>query len=262
MYRLIIELTNRCNLNCIWCGAKAGQNQTLSFEDVIYAIDKYKPVLVSLTGGEPLLRKDIFEIIDYCKSKRKFVELCTNGILISKEAAEKLNADVINISVDGLKEINDKIRGQGAFEKIVQGIENLKEAGKNKKIVLATVLGKANKSEPKKIIKYFYPAVKWFMFGRLVPIGRAKPEMCLNWKDALKVWASLQKLRLNPFLHIIFAVQFWQMPGPAIMGPVILANGKIARCCVKYNKIIGNIKTTKRLWGTNCLFCSGCSKHR
>ncbi len=260
MYKLVIGLTGRCNLKCIWCCTPVGLTQTLSFEDFVYSINKYKPYWVALTGGETLLYKDIFRAIDYCKSKRKIVELCTNGTLITKSVAKKLNADVINISIDGLEEVNDSIRGKGSFKKTVRGIENLEKVGKSKRVVIVTALGKLNKNEPKKIIKYFYPQVKKFMLGRVIPIGKAKPEMCLKFKDALKIWASVQRFRINPLLQIRFAVQFWQLPSTAFSGPGILPNGDIAYCCAKINKIIGNIRTTDKLHSTSCLLCKGCGK--
>ena len=69
MYRMIVELTNRCNLNCLWCGSNIG-GDNISYDNAIKAIDKYKPRHISITGGEPLLYKHLIDFVDYCKSKR------------------------------------------------------------------------------------------------------------------------------------------------------------------------------------------------
>ncbi len=259
MHRLIVELTSRCNLNCIWCGSNIGK-ENLSHEDACEAIRRFKPRIVSITGGEPLLRKDIFDFIDFCKETGSIVELCTNGTLITEDAAKKLNADWINISIDGLEDLHDKIRGRGSFRKTLVGLKNLDRAGKLSRVVLATVLGKINKDAPKEIIRFFYPNIKKFMFGRVIPLGKARPDMCLSFTEALKIWFSLQHYRLNPFLQIVFAVQFWQIPGPAFLGPVLRADKKIVHCCIRYNEVIGSLQETKKLRSTSCLFCKGCTK--
>jgi len=262
MYLLAIELTNNCNKNCIWCGARAGLNQNLSYSDVISSIDKYKPRELAITGGEPLLREDLFQIIDYCKSKNIKVTLCTNGTLITEDIAKKLNADIINISIDGIETIHDSIRGSGSFAEVLDGLSNLKKANKLNKVVIATVLGQQNKDQANKIINFFYPEINKFMIARVVYAGKAKQKWLLNALDILKVYFSILPYRLNPFMKVVLTVQFWQLPGPAFMGPVIRADGKIGYCCVRYNKIIGDIKNTNSLRSTTCMFCKGCSKYK
>ena len=166
MIGLIFELTNKCNLNCRWCGVKKGKD-VLSYDKIVSIIGKNKPRFVELTGGEPMLRKDIFKLIDYCKSKGIYVSINTNGTLVNDKVAKRLNADVVRVSVDGLEKTNDKIRGKGSFKKTLNGINSLKKY--NKRIIISTAVGKVNKKESRKIIKYFYPKIKNFMFGRVLP---------------------------------------------------------------------------------------------
>ena len=179
--------------------------------------------------------------------------------MITKNIAKKLNADLINVSIDGIEHINDVIRGEGSFHKAEKGINLLIESGKN--VGISTALSKINRHEASHIIKYFYPKVRKFIFGRVIPIGRATPEMCLSFGETLRIWSSLLKYRINPKLHLVFSVQYWQIPGPASLGPVLLADKKIGHCCVRYNEILGDLENTKHLHSTNCLFCKGCGAY-
>ncbi|MBW2984364.1 radical SAM protein [Candidatus Woesearchaeota archaeon] len=260
MIGLIFELTNKCNLNCKWCGVKKGKD-VLSFDKIVSIIGKNKPRFVEFTGGEPLLRKDVFELIDYCKSKGIYVSINTNGTLINDKIAKKLNADLIRISVDGTEKTNDKIRGEGSFKKTLNGIKSLKKY--NKKIIISTAIGKLNKEEPKQIIKYFYPDVKNFMFGRVLPTPELRYSQCINGFEAMKLWLSLLPYRLNPSLRINFAMQFGALFYFSFVPPEVLANGDIISCCINRGDVIGNINTNKdkELRSKPCLLCfSNCNK--
>lgn len=258
MLGLIFELTNKCNLNCKWCGVKKGKD-VLSYDKIVSIIEKNKPRFVEFTGGEPLLRKDIFKLIDYCRSKKIFVSINTNGTLIDEKVAEKLNADIIRISVDGLEKTNDKIRGKGSFKKTLNGINSLKKY--NKKIIISTTVGKVNKNESRKIIKYFYPKIKNFMFGRVLPTPELRYSQCINGFEAIKIWLSLAPYRLNPFLRINFAMQFGALLYFSFVPPEILSDGRIISCCINRGDIIGNIKKNKKLRSKPCLLCfSNCNR--
>jgi MoaA/NifB/PqqE/SkfB family radical SAM enzyme len=260
MIGLILELTNKCNLNCRWCGVKKGKD-VLSFSKIKSVIDLNKPRYIEFTGGEPLLRDDIFRLIDYCKSKGMFVSLNTNGTLINKENSKKINADIIRVSVDGTEKVNDKIRGRGSFKKTLNGINSLKKYNKKSKIIISTAIGKDNKGEARKIIKYFYPKVKHFMFGRVLPTPELNYSQVINGFEAIKVWLSLLPYRLNPFLSIVFAMQFGALFYFNFVPPEVLANGDVISCCINRGDVIGNIKDNKKLRSKPCLlFFNSCDK--
>jgi radical SAM protein with 4Fe4S-binding SPASM domain len=141
-----IELTVLCNLRCRMCwwwgengiGFKLLENKDpliyaqLSREEIFSIIDqiaKYGPSLY-LSGGEPFIRKDTIDIIEYAVSKGLSVSLTTNGTLIDEELAKKL-AKIKNLrltfSVDGPREIHDKIRGEGNFDKTITAIKYIKK---------------------------------------------------------------------------------------------------------------------------------------
>jgi MoaA/NifB/PqqE/SkfB family radical SAM enzyme len=260
MLGLIFELTNKCNLNCKWCGVKKGSS-VLSFSRIKSVIDRNNPKYVEFTGGEPLLRKDIFKLIDYCKSKGMFVSINTNGTLINERNAGKINADIVRISIDGTEKINDKIRGKGSFRKAVKGLNSLKKFNKKSKIIISTAIGKDNKDEARKIIKYFYPKVKHFMFGRVLATPELKYSQCVNGFEAFKVWLSLLPYRFNPFLRIVFAMQFGALFYFNFLPPEVLSNGDVISCCINRGDIVGNIKQNKKLRNKPCLlFFNNCNR--
>ncbi len=131
---VVWNTTRACNLNCIHCYAKAvhqSHDSELTTEEGFNLIDDLAtfgvPVLL-FSGGEPLLRPDLIELISYSASKGIRAVISTNGTLITEEKAILLkNAGVsyAGISLDGLEHVNDHFRGvEGAFQKALNGIKN------------------------------------------------------------------------------------------------------------------------------------------
>jgi len=139
--RLIFwELTKGCNLRCIHCRASATELSSpddLSTETAKAIIDQIaavsSPILV-LSGGEPLFRKDIFELARYGTDKGLRVALATNGTLVTKQVAQKIidsGVKRVAISLDGADALtHDTFRGiPGAFDAAITGFRNLKDLG-------------------------------------------------------------------------------------------------------------------------------------
>ena len=134
------EVTRSCNLACLHCRAQSQKGpylNELTTQECFKVIDDIaafsKPVII-LTGGEPLLRKDIFEIAEYGKAKGLTMVMAPNGTLLSKENVKKIiNSGIkrISVSLDGPDKIShDNFRGiSGAFDKTLKGLENAKEQG-------------------------------------------------------------------------------------------------------------------------------------
>ncbi len=255
MHTLIVELTNRCNFNCIWCGTNLGR-EDLSKEDAKLAIDKFQPKRVFFTGGEPLLRPDLINLINHCKENNMKVTLLTNGSLITEEIAKKINADLIFVSLDGTKEVNDSMRGKGSYKKAIQGLEYLKNA--KKKVGIATTVGQNNKKDIIYFVSSLKDKVDLFLLARVHSLGKARKEHCISNLDAFKLWLKLHKFMFRT--KIAFSVQYWGLPQLSFAGPMLLADGKLGKCCVRYNEVVGNLKTPK-IKSTFCLFCRGCSYH-
>ena len=136
---VIWNLVRRCNLSCKHCYALSADHDypnELSNAEVNTVMDDLKrfhvPVLI-LSGGEPLLRPDIFEIAERAKALGLYVGLSTNGTLIDEPMADRIAAqgfDYVGISLDGLRELHDKFRRkQGAFDASLGAVRLLRARG-------------------------------------------------------------------------------------------------------------------------------------
>lgn len=123
-----ILITNRCNLKCFYCYAKVFNRQVedLSKTDIFRMIDDLKrmgTVLIILSGGEPLLRDDVGEIINYIMKKNNLMcEVLTNGHFVEKRIDDLKKVDSLCISIDGDEESHDKIRGKGSYAKAIKAL--------------------------------------------------------------------------------------------------------------------------------------------
>lgn len=126
--------TRTCNLKCRHCymssDAKKYQNEltTAEAKQFIDDLADFNVPVLLFSGGEPLIRPDFFELADYAAKKGVRPTLSTNGTLITSEVARKIKdigVGYVGISLDGLREVNDKFRGKaGAFEAAMNGIKN------------------------------------------------------------------------------------------------------------------------------------------
>lgn len=139
--RLIFwELTKGCNLRCIHCRATATQLSspldlpTAKARNIIEQIAQYASPILVLSGGEPLYRRDLFELAKYASDRGIRVALATNGTLVTKDVAERIKdsgVKRVSISLDGADaQTHDTFRGiPGAFEAAIYGLRNLKQIG-------------------------------------------------------------------------------------------------------------------------------------
>ena len=139
-YHVVWEVTTRCNLNCIHCYAssvEARQAELTTKEgkkllEQIAAVDKFRMIVI--TGGEPLLRKDIFELIEYAGKLGFRIVFSTNGTLLTEQTAKDLaRLGVVNfsISLDGhTSQCHEAIRREaGCFQSAINGIKAAAKTG-------------------------------------------------------------------------------------------------------------------------------------
>lgn len=134
-----ISITHRCNLSCIHCCVDASSinddeyMNTKELKSIIDKILESKPNAISISGGEPLLRVDFYEIMDYLKKRfNGKLALLTNGLLINNQNVTFLaeTFDSISISLDGVDEETCKmIRRSNIFEPTIEKIQMLKDIG-------------------------------------------------------------------------------------------------------------------------------------
>ncbi len=133
---LMLEPLFRCNLSCPGCGKIDYEdsilNKRLSAEDCLAAVDECGAPIVSIPGGEPLLHKEIDKIVSGITARKKFVYLCTNGLLLEKKLDLFKPSQYLTFSVhlDGLEEQHDHAVNQpGTFKRAVSAIKKARSLG-------------------------------------------------------------------------------------------------------------------------------------
>src|SRR6202451_1981979 len=132
------ELTYACNLSCVHCLSSSGRRDprelsTQECKAVIDTLQRMQVFYVNIGGGEPTVRPDFWELVDYATAHHVGVKFSTNGSRITPEVARKLaGSDYIDvqISLDGATaEVNDAVRGTGSFDMALRAMQNLRDAG-------------------------------------------------------------------------------------------------------------------------------------
>lgn len=132
------ELTYACNLSCVHCLSASGRRdpRELSTDEckaIVDELQRMKVFYVNIGGGEPTVRSDFWEIVDYATSHDVGVKFSTNGVRITDEIAARLAQNDyvdIQISLDGATaEVNDAIRGPGSFDLAMRALDRLSRAG-------------------------------------------------------------------------------------------------------------------------------------
>ncbi len=182
------EITRRCNLHCVHCRSSSElevkDHPDFSLEEAYRILDDIssfaKPVVV-LSGGEPLLRKDVFDIASYGTSKGLRMCLATNGTLVTKEVCKNIKESgikMVSISLDGsTASVHDDFRQQpGAFEGSINAARLFKEH--NIPFLINSSFTKRNQQEIPKVYKLAKSlgATAWYLF-MIVPTGRGEEIM-------------------------------------------------------------------------------------
>ena len=133
---LMLEPLFRCNLSCFGCGKidypDAILNKRLSVAECLQAVDECGAPMVAIPGGEPLIHKEIGEIVKSIVARKKFVSLCTNALLLEKKLHlfEPSPYLFFSVHLDGIKEHHDKsVCMEGGYEKAVAAIRAAKARG-------------------------------------------------------------------------------------------------------------------------------------
>jgi 12,18-didecarboxysiroheme deacetylase len=152
---VVWNVTKKCNLNCIHCYSESNKKidcnelTTKEGKKVLDDLANYGVPVILFSGGEPLYRNDIFELMEYAKKLGMRVVISTNGTLITKEVAKKIKevgVSYVGISIDGLGATHNEFRNSSnAFELAVRGIENCLEY--NIKVGLRFTITKKNQKE-------------------------------------------------------------------------------------------------------------------
>lgn len=181
-----IHVTDRCNFNCGYCDIWKRNRKEMTTDQIKHLIDQLSELgcqRIGFTGGEPLLRKDIGELIDYTKRKGILSTLVSNGSLVKQRIGELKNLDILAVQLQGPKEIHDEQITKGAYDKVIGAIKAARE--NNISVWNVVVLTKYNIDQTDFILKkaeeldfytHFQPAFSYYFSGDNVESILAKKE--------------------------------------------------------------------------------------
>jgi len=215
---LFIELTLKCNAKCEHCGSSCDDTspqEEVSADEIKKAlldVSKHfnaKEIVLNITGGEPLLRKDIFDLMEYAVNLGFNWGMTSNATLINDEVIENIkrtNMGSISISLDGMKETHENFRKiPNSFDILIENVKKIQKVKTIKIIQITTVANKKNLHE----LEDMYELMKELKIDswRIVnvdSIGRAKDnkELLLSNDDYKYLFSFIKKVRSEKIINV------------------------------------------------------------
>ncbi|MGQ9781892.1 MAG: radical SAM protein [Nitrososphaeria archaeon] len=182
-FLVVWNYTNACNLKCVHCYQRADKPtlDELTTEERLLVVDQLvenKVSALAFSGGEPLMRKDLFQVAEHAHNNGLYISVATNGTLLTKEVVERLRksgVDYVEISLDGAtKETHESFRNVvGSFERTLKGIENA--VGLGMFTCIATTATRRNLHEIPGILRLAKEmGVKRIIVFNFIPTGRGE----------------------------------------------------------------------------------------
>lgn len=180
------NITNRCNYRCKYCSIWSKAANELNTDEVISLVNNFSECgteAISFSGGEPLLRDDIGDIISHCRRKGIYTKLTTNGSLIPRKITEIRDIGLVKITFNGPKCIHDSQRQEGSYEDVLNAVELVKK--NNIDVGLNCVISKHNidyldfileTAKRLKVKVSFQPLEQRGSFNKYVDSGFPEPE--------------------------------------------------------------------------------------
>ncbi|MBI5625035.1 MAG: radical SAM protein [Elusimicrobia bacterium] len=191
------HITDRCNLSCGHCYRQGAKTEP-SLADLravwenLLDLRRSMPqdkARVQLAGGEPMLSPHLFTVLDWAAEAGLQARMLSNGTLIDRKAAGELKAhacSIVQLSLEGMEDAHDAVRGEGTFEKVLEAARCLREAGVG--VTFAVTLTKASAADLAGILALAERFADRLGFHRLVPCGSGKAM-----KDSMLSPAELKK---------------------------------------------------------------------
>lgn len=217
--RINLLVTKKCNLRCRMCDYRISSffQKELTFSDIIKIIDQGKALgmkQLEISGGEPMVRKDIYEIISYATSQGIQVLMMTNGVLIGETEVKKLIEAGLNgivVSLEGYQEMNDQIRGKGNYEKAINAIKLFKEYSNEIRIIkIGMTISKYNYKLIYSFTKFLFEeiginSISYNAFNKDMLLERTYKQRNLEFdmkeEDIIELEEELEKIILYSKCH-------------------------------------------------------------
>lgn len=213
---LFLELTTKCNLFCEHCASNCGKADeseltTEQWKAFLKYIRKHfdsRSITLCVTGGEPMLRSDFYEIMKYAQRQGLKWGMTTNGTLINEDDVLKLvhsGMKTVSISVDGLEEYHDQFRrSKGSFQKAINALKLLGSCWDFETVQATTVVTKDNIDQLPELYELFKSIkLRDWRITNMDPSGRAKnSKKLLDADDFLTLFDFIEKLRRENKIHV------------------------------------------------------------
>ena len=210
LQQLFLEITPRCNLSCIHCGSRCDEHaltEEVPLEEYRSLIDRVHEafgtsVFFAITGGEPMLRADIYELGAYIRDRGFSWGMTTNATRITSDAAQRLvdsGLRTVSVSIDGTPSSHDAVRRcPGSYEAAVAGVRNLAATGALKALQVTTVVNHQTIGELDAMfdIMVDLPIDSWRL-SSVEPIGSAleHPEILFQPEDYARLFSFIRAKR-------------------------------------------------------------------
>ena len=279
-YSATIDITTRCNLHCKHCRTEA-VNYDLSLEQIDLIAQKLahpKRRVIFISGGEPLTREDIVDIVVTLKKYVPCVCINTNSLLLSEKLLAQLEAvglNYIQVSLDGLKHSHDYIRGDGTFDKTIKKLHMI--ARSSIKLHVSCCVSKLNMGDMEKLADFLIDRehlnIDILGYKRFIPKNEMAGKYNLG-KDGLKLMLENVELIQKKYEgRTTIATDFPQKNiyqnaralavmekyhlscagcSAAVGGPCVRADGTVSPCSLLY-VISGNllIQSLEEIYASN-----------
>jgi radical SAM protein with 4Fe4S-binding SPASM domain len=217
------EFTLRCNLRCSHCGSSAGaaRAKELDTKECFRVVEQLAEIGcrdVALMGGEPLMRDDLYEVGQAVKQLGMNLNMVSNGTLMKDriDQVRRLEPKVVGISLDGMKEAHESIRGAGTYGPTLTAVDLLRDAGIQTTVI--TTVSKVNfKDLPGMRKMLLGKGVNW-QIQTAMPFGNFRRDLMLSREEFYATGLFIAKERLR--------TRYEDMP---VTG---------AHCCGYYSKLI------------------------
>lgn len=212
-FHMVWLATDRCNARCAHCSSNSSVRSpdelgTAEACDLVEQLADAGVVDLAISGGEPLLRRDLFEVIEHARGHGLAVGVGSNGALLREETARRLAASGVNrfqVSLDGLAESHDALRRwQGLFERAVRSVQLAQRAGLRTHV--CCTINRLNWQTLTELTEYVAGlGVARLNFSRYVPTGRGTDALDLRpdeWRAAIELCQELRE-RYSGRLEIV-----------------------------------------------------------
>lgn len=265
LHLVVLEVTGRCNLSCNYC--YRSESAKLDLEDpslLLGQLSEIRPHFITVSGGEPLLLKNVFALAKELKQVCKKLFLTTNGILVKEFPKSYFQVfDNVQISLDGDEKIHDSLRGEGSFEKVIDAAKYLTGIVP---VSLLCTISQANYHQIEAISQIARDVGALPTIGRMCGFGRGNPvplQEPLFFKQVLEDAACYAVLNDDPLNFWFNEKKKSLSKQDKIMGGCTAGIAELAISpemdvfpCVKLRISAGNLKdqSLKNIWQSSPLF--------